>query len=185
LDGSTFVGSSMFAKSVHLRSDPFDAEVPSLPFTMEGNEVKAVTWVRDGVIENVAEGRYETSGTARDVRPLPTNLIMEGGSMHIDDLIKKTKRGLLVHGFASLGMVDPRNCLLSGSTRDGLFLIENGKISKAVKNLVLRETPVYLLKEVMEMSAPEVVSPSGAYLPMRLPSLLVKDVMYTQSSGII
>ncbi|MCZ7555603.1 MAG: metallopeptidase TldD-related protein [Bacteroidia bacterium] len=185
LDGSTFVGSRMFAKGVHLRSDPFDQEVPSLPFTMEGNEVKAVTWVRDGVIENVAEGRYDTAGSVRDVRPLPTNLIMEGGDAQIGDLIKKTKRGLLVHGFASLGMVDPRNCLLSGSTRDGVFLIENGKISKAVKNLVLRETPVYLLKEVLDMSVPEVVSPSGSYFPMRLPSLLVKDVMYTQASGVI
>jgi predicted Zn-dependent protease len=185
LDGSTFVGSKMFAKVVQLRSDPFDAELPSLPFTMEGSEVKAVTWVKDGVIENVAEGRYDTAGTTRDVRPLPTNLIMEGGAAQIEDLIKKTKRGLLVHGFASLGMIDPKNCLLSGSTRDGVFLIENGKISKAVKNLVLRETPVYLLKEVLDMSVPEVVSPTGTYFPMRLPSLLVKDVMYTQLSGVI
>ncbi len=185
LDGSPFIGSQMFKTGIRLYSDPFAKELPSMPFTAEGSEVKAATWVNNGVIETIAESRYETSGTQRDIRPLPTNLMMDGGKGTLDELIKGTKRGLLVNGFASLSMIDPANCLLSGSTRDGLFLIENGKITKAVKNLVLRETPVYLLKEVLEMAAPEEVSPTAAYFPMRVPAMRVKDVMYTQVSGLI
>jgi predicted Zn-dependent protease len=185
LDGSSFVGARMFHESIRMRSDPFAPELPSMPFTAEGSEVRAATWVNNGVIETLAENRYDTEGTDRDVRPLPTNLLMDGGGGTVDDLIKGTKRGLFVNGFASLSLIDPKNCLLSGSTRDGVFLIENGKITRPVKNLVLRETPVYLLKEVLAMAAPEDASPSALYFPMRIPAMCVKDVMYTQLSGVI
>ncbi len=185
LDGSSFIGSRMFHESVRMYSDPFAPELPSMPFTAEGIEVRSASWVNKGVIESIAMDRYDTAGTDRETRALPTNLLMDGGTDSLDDLIKGTKHGLLVNGFASLNVIDPKNCLLTGSTRDGLFLIENGKVTKAVKNLILRETPVFLLKEVLAMSIPELTSPSSVYFPMRIPAMRVKDVMYTQLSGVV
>jgi predicted Zn-dependent protease len=185
LDGTSFVGSRMFADMVTLRSDPFDTILPSMPFTAEGSEVRPATWVRKGVIETISTTRYDVQEANTEVLPLPSNLAMSGGDDGLDALIASTTRGLLVHGFGQVNLIDAKNCLLSASTRDGLFLIENGAVVKAVNNLVLRETPVFLLKEVLAMSNAEEVSPSTGYFPMHIPALKVKEVMYTQRSGMI
>jgi predicted Zn-dependent protease len=92
---------------------------------------------------------------------------------------------LLLSGFSELRVVDPKNCLLTGSTRDGLFLIEDGKITQAVRNLLIRETPVYVFKELEEIGTSEVTSTTGRYFPMHLPPLRVKDVLYGAGSGLI
>lgn len=185
LDGSTFIGAKMFKESVTLTSDPLAEGVLSLPFTMEGLPVRKETWVDSGVIEQVAVDRFAAMQTGSSPIALPTNFMMLGGEQSMLDLITGTQRGLLVTGFAELQVIDPKNCLLSGSTRDGLFLIEDGKISRAVRNLLIRETPVYLLKELEEIGIPEPTSTTGVYFPMRLPPLRVKDVLYGASSGLI
>ena len=185
LDGSTFVGSKMFDERITLRSDPFEQELPSMPFTQDGVEVRPTTWVKNGVISAMSISRREAYRLRREPVAVPTNLLMDGGTDNLEELIQGTERALLVNGFAQLGVVDHSNCLLSGSTRDGLFLIENGRIVSAVKNLLLRETPLYLLKEVLSLGRPEETSPSGSYFPMKLPPIRVKDVLYTQASGVI
>ena len=185
LDGSSFVGTAMFGENVNLRSDPAAQGVISMPFTLEGTTVGPETWIRNGVIEQVAVDRY--TAAQRDMNTLapPTNLLMDGGEHSHDELIARTDRGLLVSGFAELRIIDPKNCLLSGSTRDGLFMIEEGTITRAVRNLMLRETPVYLFKELEEAGIPEHTSTTGSYFPMLLPPLRVKDVLYGASSGLI
>ena len=185
LDGSSFVGTKMFRENVNLRSDPAAQGVISMPFTLEGTSVGPETWIRNGVIEQVAVDRYTAAQRNISATAPPTNLIMDGGEQSMDDLIAGTERGLLVSGFAELRMIDPKNCLLSGSTRDGLFRIEDGKIAGAVRNLMLRETPVYLFKELEEAGIPEHTSTTGSYFPMLIPPLRVKDVLYGASSGLI
>jgi len=185
LDGSSFVGSKMFKETVTLRSDPAAQGLLSLPFTLDGIPVKPETWIRNGVIEQVAVDRY--TADERGIEPVapPTNLMMDGGEQTLDELIAGTSRGLLVSGFADLRMIDPKNCLLSGSTRDGLFMIEDGTITGAVRNLMIRETPVYMLKELEDAGIPEHTSTTGTYVPMLLPPLRVKDALYGASSGLI
>lgn len=184
MDGGNFLGSAMFDARISLRSDPYDARLPSMPFTTDGEAVRAEHWVKNGVISQLVIDRYEAAtGGIRSVAP-PTNLIMEVAEP-VADLIADTEYGLLVRGFANLNILDPKNCLLSGSTRDGLFLIEKGKITKAVRNLVIRETPVYMFKELLALGTPQQTSPTGSYLPMLLPPIKVKDVMYTQLSGLV
>lgn len=184
LDGSSFLGTALFDTRVTLRSDPYDPRLPSLPFTADGEPVTPRAWVSAGVIAELVTDRYEAAAEARPPVAPPTNLIMEVADP-VADLIAGTEHGLLVNGFANLNILDPKNCLLSGSTRDGVFLVENGRISGPVRNLILRETPVYVFKEVLAFGTPEAVSPTGSYFPMLLPPLKVKDVMYTQPSGLI
>lgn len=185
LDGSSFVGTKLFDERITLRSDPLHPECSSLPFTMDGSLVPAATWVRDGVIEQVVRDRYDAAGTGTSVIPPPTNLIMHGGEKSRDELITNVERGLLISGFSELQIIDPSNCLLTGSTRDGLFLIEDGRISKAVRNVMLRETPVYLMKEVESLGTAERTSTTGSFFPMVLPTMRVKDVLFSGSSGMI
>jgi predicted Zn-dependent protease len=184
LDGSSFVGSRMFPETVTLRSNPYTENIPSMPFTTDGQEVRATTWVRAGVIDAVVVSRSEARTLKRPAVAPPTNLSMEGGSGTLEELIAATDRAVLVHGFGPLSVIDPENCLLGGSTRDGLFLVENGAL-KAVKNVVFRETPVYLLKEILAMTAPVRTAPTGVNLPMLLPAVKVKDVMFTGPSGVL
>lgn len=185
LDGTSFVGATMFKEEVTLSSDPFSTVLPSLPFTAEGTEIKATHWVRKGVIESIALDRFDVKNSDREAVALPSNLLMRGGEQSLDELIANTPRGLLVHGFASLATLDPKNCLLGGSTRDGVFLIEDGVVTKPVRNLYLRETPVYMLKELLALGRPEEVTPTAMYFPMLVPPMRVKDVMYTQLSGVV
>lgn len=181
LDGTSFVGAKLFDARVSLRSDPMADALPSMPFTADGTAVRARTWVRDGVIETIARDRF-SGGPAVAA---PTNLIMDGGSAAPEELIAGVSRGLLVSGFAGLSVIDPKNCLLTGSTRDGLFLIEDGKIKSGVRNILIRETPVYLFKELEELGRVERTSPTDSYFPMQLPHLRVKDVLFGAPTGMI
>lgn len=184
LDGSSFLGSTLFDTRVTLYSDPRDARLPSMPFTTEGETVGKEYWVKEGVISQIAIDRYEANASGIDPVAPPTNLIMDV-AQPVRDIVAETEYGLLVRGFANLNILDPKNCLLSGSTRDGLFLIENGKITKPVRNLVMRETPVYLFKELIALGEPVRTSTTGGYFPMHLPPIAVKDVMYTLASGLV
>ncbi len=185
LDGGTFVGTKIFPETTNLSSDPYDARIPSIPFSLEGLEIKPAYWIKNGVIENIAISRFEAAKQKKAPFPTPTNLKLEGGAQSLDELIRSTKYALYVQGFAQIAMADATNCLLTGSTRDGLFLIEDGKITNAVKNLLIRETPAYLLNQIKQMGTPQVTYPRGVLFPMLLPPLLVKDVMYQRASGAI
>ena len=184
LDGSSFLGTALFDPRVTLRSDPADPRVPALPFTTDGEPVGAEAWVRNGVISQLVIDRYEAAASGVKAVPAPSNLIMDEADP-VEDVVAGTEYGLLIKGFANLNILDPKNCLLSGSTRDGLFLIENGKVSRPVRNLVLRETPVYLFKELLAMGSHVRTSPTGGYFPMLLPPIKVKDVLFTQPSGLV
>lgn len=184
LDGTSFLGTRMFQEQITLTSNPYDSRLPSLPFTAEGQPVKAQTWVDKGVISSLVADRYDASTFGVAETAPPSNLAMDVADP-VKDLVADTEYGLLVKGFASLNILDPKNCLLTGSTRDGVYLIEKGQITKAVRNLVLRETPVYVFKEVQALGRTELTSPTGSYFPMLLPPIRVKDVMFTQQSGLI
>ncbi len=189
LDGSSFFGTTLLDTRVTLRSDPGDPRLPSMPFTAEGQAVRAEYWVRNGVIAQLIADRFDaakkdTPGKDASGAAHPTNLIMDVAEP-VQDLVAGTEYGLLVKGFANLNIIDPTNCLLTGSTRDGVFLIEKGRITKPVRNLIIRETPVYLFKELLAQGTPEPTSTTGGYFPMLLPPIKVKDVMYAQLSGLI
>lgn len=184
LDGTSFLGTQLFHEMISIRSDPYDTRIPSLPFTTDGQPVRAETWIAGGVVSKLIADRYDAAAYGTGEVAAPTNLIMDAVAP-VKDLVADTEYGLLVKGFANLNILDPKNCLLSGSTRDGVFLIEKGKITKPVRNLVIRETPVYLFKEVEAVGVPELTSTTGSYFPMLLPPIRVKDVMFTQLSGLI
>lgn len=184
LDGSSFLGMRMLDERVTLRSDPYHQGVPSMPFTGDGRIVRPELWVDRGVIAQLITDRFDAARKNIDPVSAPTNLIMDVTDP-VRDLIAETEYGILVKGFSDLNIIDPGNCLLRGSTRDGVFLVEDGEITAPLRNLLLRETPVYLLKEMLALGEPQVTSTTGSYFPMLLPPILVKDVMYTQLSGLV
>ena len=141
------------------------------------------------LLRNLRYSRYWAQKQGRLPTPVPATLRMPGDDgASLEDLIASTERGVLVTRFWYIRPVDPRTILYTGLTRDGTFLIENGKISKAVKNLRFNESPVFMLNNLEKMGRPERVSASesgGAGTAIVVPPIKIRDFNFTSLSDAI
>ena len=154
--GGTLLGEKVFPEFITLRTDPFDGRQPALPWTSDLLPTRAISWVDKGVVANLAYDRYWAAKTGKPATPVSGgrggggggggSLIMEGGSSSMDELIASVDRGLLITHFWYIRGVNPQTLQQTGLTRDGVFLIEKGKITAPVMNFRFLETPVRLLK---------------------------------------
>jgi predicted Zn-dependent protease len=104
-------------------------------------------WIKDGVLAALAQTRHSAQLTGLPVTPFVDNLIMDvdGAAGTTDDLVAGTERGLLLTCLWYIREVDPQTLLLTGLTRDGVYLIENGEVTGAVNNYRFNESPISLL----------------------------------------
>ena len=199
--GGNRIGEAVFAPSVTLRSDPFDPRLPGRPWTGGGGPggggggflgfggfggggaaglpSQKTTWVEKGVVKTVPVDRYWAAKNGLEALPYSGSLILEGGSGSLEDLIAGTERGLLVTHFFYIRSVNPQTLALTGLTRDGLWLIEKGKVAGPVQNFRFNDSPVNLLKNVEAMSASE---PAGN---MVAPAIRAKDFKFTSKSDAV
>ena len=145
--GGNRIGEKLFAESVTLRTDPFDARLPGAPWASERLPAQATTWIEKGVVQG-AVGRPLLGARRPGSAPRAGGgyLIMEGGKGSVDELIAGTERGLLVTRFWYIRSVNPQTIQLTGLTRDGVWLVEKGKIVAPVNNFRFNESPANLLK---------------------------------------
>jgi predicted Zn-dependent protease len=138
-------------------------------------------WIENGVLRNLQCGRFWAQKSGRAPVPGPTTLSMAGGTTSMADMIKQVKRGLLFTRFWYIREVDPQTVLLTGLTRDGVFLIEHGEIVLPVHNFRFNESPVAMLNKVRALGpAVRTYGEEGAGLPISVPPLLVDE--FTLSS---
>lgn len=143
-DGKAKIGQKLFSDSFTLKSDIGNPILRQTPILADGQAAQPVTWVEKGVLKNVY---YDPTTARRDkVAPSPAapnmSLVLEGGSQTLDEMIKSTKRGLIVTFFWYIRPVDTVTLLQTGMTRDGLFLIENGEIAGPVQNFRWNMSPL-------------------------------------------
>ena len=168
-DGKSRIGQSLTTLPVTMRSDPSypgletEAFVRS-PYTADetawtfdlGAPIPATTWIGDGVLEDLIRNRAHAARTGRQPTPPPDNLIMDGdGTASLAEMVASTKRGLLLTCLWYIRDVDPERLLLTGLTRDGVYLIEDGAVVGAVNNFRWNESPVELLGRISEIGAAE------------------------------
>jgi predicted Zn-dependent protease len=113
---------------------------------------------------------------------------MGGGTQSVQDMIASTERGILVTRFWYIRPVDPRTILYTGLTRDGTFLIERGKVTKAIKNLRFNESPVFLLNNIEALGISQRVSASesgSAGVPIVVPAVKAHDFTFTSLSDAV
>jgi predicted Zn-dependent protease len=175
--GGNRIGEKLFDESVTVRSDPFDPRVPGRPWTgggffggafgggtsISGLPSQRTTWVEKGVLRALPVDRYWAKKTGVSPLPLSGGMILEGGSGNVEDLIAGCERGLLVTHFWYIRVVNPQKAQVTGLTRDGLWLIENGKVTSPVNNFRFNDGPMTMLEKVQAMSAP--VSIGGMVVP--------------------
>ncbi len=143
-DGTPKTGQKLFSDSFTLKSDIGNPVLRQTPIMNDGSAAKPVTWIEKGVLKNVY---YDAVSARRQkVAPSPAtpnmSLVVEGSDMTIEQMIKSTRRGLLVTFFWYLRPVDTLTLLNTGMTRDGLFLIENGEIAGPVQNFRWNMSPL-------------------------------------------
>jgi predicted Zn-dependent protease len=137
-------------------------------------------WIDRGVVKNLAYGRYWAR--RKGVAPTPNpaqGLIIEGEDHSVEDLIRSTERGLLVTHFFYIRFVNPQTIQLTGLTRDGLFLIEKGRVAYPVMNFRWNESPANALANVEMLSRPQRVGGSI------LPAMKVRDFNFTSLSDAV
>jgi predicted Zn-dependent protease len=157
----TKLGLKIMDERITISHDPTDPLLGVYPEIGEG----PVTWIDKGVLKTLNYTRYhaETSLNRNASAITRPSYRMSGGETSIDEMIATTKRGLLVTRFSNLAVLDGRSVLATGLTRDGLWLIENGKISKAVNNMRITESPLFVLNQVRQLGVPVPVFRIGKY----------------------
>ncbi|MDF1501937.1 TldD/PmbA family protein [Roseisolibacter sp. H3M3-2] len=185
--GGNKIGMKVIDERVTLSSDPFSPDTPGAPFTGDGTPVGPMTWIENGVVKNLAYDRFWAQ--KNNVAPTAVSgLRMSGGTTSIEDMIASTQRGLLVTRLWYIRGVDPRTILFTGLTRDGTFLIENGKITRAVKNLRWNESPIFMLNNLEAMGVPVRVSASEDGSPGQaivVPPVKARDFNFTSTSDAV
>ena len=186
--GGTKFGMKVVDERVTLSSDVADPDVPATPFTPEGFPIPTTTWIENGVVKNLAYDRFWAQKQGKAPAPFGGTLRMSGGTSSMEDMIASTSRGILVTRFWYIRPVDPRTILYTGLTRDGTFLIENGKITRAVKNMRYNESPIFMLNNLEAMGRPVRVSASeagGPGLAIIVPPIKVRDFSFTSLSDAV
>ena len=187
--GGTRVGESIVGDKVRIYSDPAHPLAPALPFDGQGLPVKRMDWVDKGVLKTLSYSRFWAQKQGKEPTPSPGNLIMEGGTASMDDLIRGVERGVLVTRFWYIRSLDPQTLLVTGLTRDGLFLIEKGKVTRPVKNMRWNESPVFALNNLDAMTAPErTVSGEGvggAGFSIVCPAARIREFTFTSGSDAV
>nr|WP_205615016.1 metallopeptidase TldD-related protein [Streptomyces harenosi] len=187
----TRAGERLSAYPLTLRSDPGHPGVPCLPFTVvaapgrdasvldNGRPLGPTAWVDAGVLSALVQTRESAVLTGLPFTPGGGNLILEGpGEGSMADLVARTERGLLVTSLWYVRMVDPAEALLTGVTRDGVYLIEDGEVVAEAGNFRFDESPVAMLGRVTETgtTTPTLSREWDPYaMPLAAPPTRVRD----------
>ncbi|WP_093801489.1 metallopeptidase TldD-related protein [Streptomyces sp. Wb2n-11] len=199
--GGTRVGETLSELPLTLRSDPNEPGLESAPFVVahtsgddssvfdNGLPLTATDWMRDGRLEHLVTTRHSAGLTGLPVAPAIGNLILDGGGgRSLEEMVADTERGLLLTCLWYIREVDPATLLLTGLTRDGVYLVENGEVTGEVNNFRFNESPVDLLSRTAEAGRSEKTLPrewGDWFTRAAMPALRVPDFnMSSVSRGV-
>jgi predicted Zn-dependent protease len=165
--GGTRVGDRLASLPVTLRSEPGAPGLQAAPFVVahasdrtssvfdNGLPLGPTEWIRGGELAALTQTRYSAGLSGLPVTPAIGNLILElpGADASLDDMVARTGRGLLLTCLWYIREVDPQTLLMTGLTRDGVYLVENGEVTGAVNNFRFNESPVAMLSRITEAGA--------------------------------
>ncbi|MFE9094879.1 metallopeptidase TldD-related protein [Streptomyces sp. NPDC007264] len=195
--GGTRIGERLSAMPLTLRSDPHEPGLETAPFVIahasgddasvfdNGLPLKATEWIGGGELKHLTSTRHSAALTGLPLTPSIGNLILDGGTdRSLEDMVARTERGLLLTCLWYIREVDPATLLLTGLTRDGVYLVENGEVTGEVNNFRFNESPVDLLGRATEAGRTEKTLPRewsdwftrAAMPPVRIPDFNMSSV---------
>ena len=200
--GGNKIGMKVVDERVTLLTDPDDSPSTNGGYDSDGMPLEKIVWIENGIVKNLNYDRY----WAQKMGVKPTRaggggggggggfggggraLRMLGGTSTIPEMIKSTERGILVTRFWYIRATDPRTISSTGLTRDGTFLIENGKVTKPVKNFRFNESPIFFLNNLellgptIRINASEALGAGGATY---MPPIKVREFTFSSLSDAI
>jgi predicted Zn-dependent protease len=186
--GGTLIGDRLFG-NVTLLSDPVQPGIETTPFHHgvdsggassvfdNGLDFRRTEWVREGVLRNLITPRYwAAKAGASGAVPYVNNLILEGRGPSLSEMIAQTSRALLVTCFWYIRTVDPRTALVTGLTRDGVFLVEGGRVKGAVNNFRWNMSPIAALAQATQIGRSGLALPRehDEFLRSKAPALRIE-----------
>lgn len=198
--GGTRLGERLGDLGLTLYSDPDATGLECSPFVAatssserasvfdNGMDIGRVDWLRDGTVNALAYPRAAAAEFGVPVTVAADNLLMTGGTASLADMVASTERGLLLTTLWYMREVDPTVLLLTGLTRDGVYLVEDGEVTAAVNNFRFNESPLDLLRRATEAGVSEVTLPrewgdwaTRAAMPsLRIPDFHMSSVSQAQ-----
>lgn len=212
--GGTRLGEKVFPDLITLRTDPFHKLYSGLPWSGapvldpgggggavsanlgggrrrsadrsgEALPANSVPWIEKGVVQNLNYGRYWAQQMHKAATPAPNRLVLDGQNKNLDEMISTVDRGLLVTHFFYIRVLNPQTLQLTGLTRDGLFLIENGKITSPVVNFRFNESPIRLLQHAVALGTPMRVSGDTFLGGSVVPPVVATDFTFSSISDAV
>lgn len=178
--GATRVGEKIVDERVTLLSDPADPLVLAAPFDGEGMPLGRQVWIEGGVLKQLAYTRFWANKQGKAPTGGTGSLRLDGGTASLEEIIAGTPRGVLVTHCWYIRAVDQRTLVYTGLTRDGTFLIEDGKIARAIKNFRFNDSPLFMLSNLEAIGRPVRTAGGGAMPPLR-----VRDFSFTSLSDAV
>jgi len=202
-EGRSFLSSKLDSRVVDERitlvDDPFAENGFSFPFDFEGVPKQRILLINKGVAKNVVydsqtafKHKKKSTGHAlggpNPFGPVPLNLVMRPGNKDLNEMIEEIEYGVLVTRFHYTNVIDPHKLTFTGMTRDGTFLIENGKITKGLKNLRFTENIIDVLNRIEAISDKQILVASDPGYGSRfatghvVPAIKVRDFTFTSAT---
>lgn len=183
------LGQKMFDERVTIYTDPQSPDTPTPPFAGDGAACHRTEWIKNGVVTNMPNTRYWAEKTGVPYVPTPfagnglfggnTSIIMEGGNESLEDMIKNTRRGVLVTRLWYIRQLDPQSLMYTGLTRDGTFYIEDGEIKYPIKNFRFNESPIIMLNNLEALGKPQRIQ--GCMIP----PMKIRDFTFSSLSDAV
>ncbi|MBS3909705.1 MAG: TldD/PmbA family protein [Actinobacteria bacterium] len=183
------LGQEIVSPLISIWDDAFDDHTIGLPFDFEGVPKQKVSFIENGVAKGVCYDTYtaakegvESTGhglPAPNIHgPLPLNLIVGAGNLSLSEMVRGSERAILVTSFHYTNLEDPIKTTLTGMTRDGTFLVENGEIKTGIKNLRFTQSILGALSQVEQVSDERQMK--DAFLgTIYVPALKIRDFNFT------
>jgi len=184
------IGKQLFGKNIFIVDDAYHELQLGAPFDGEGMPRQRVSLVETGVPQHLVYSRVSAKKAGKkptghgfalpnEYGEAPMNLVFGGGNSTVEEMVASTDRGLLVTRVWYIREVDPYEKIMTGMTRDGLFLVENGRVTSAVRNFRFNQSLIELLQNVQEMS-PSVRATAEEAFEMVVPAMKVTGFHFTE-----
>lgn len=176
--GNSKIGQRVLDSRITIGADPTDPEAPFVPFAYNSTPHRPVTWIDQGVLRELSYDRSYAVQLLNKPDPLnnSNSFRMSGGDTSVEDMIARTERGLLVTRLTNVRLVDYDSLLCTGTTSDGVWLIERGEITHPVKNFRFRESPLFVFNRLEALGTPV---RTLQYMPAIVPPAMVRDFSMT------
>jgi predicted Zn-dependent protease len=148
------IGEQVLGPNVTIRTEPLNPRILG-GASASGLPARNIAWFEKGVLKNLAYDRYWAEQRKVETTPPATFLSMEGGAATIEEMVRSTERGLLITHFWYVVFTDQQSISYTGITRDGLFLIEKGKITQPCVNMRFNDSAISIFNNITMLGKPE------------------------------